>query len=151
MSVIRHIKIIKYWLKIISGKKTNYVCSVYNHSVQSADFDKVSSWANSVKQLLCSTGFGEVWYNQGVGNENAFISVFKCQMFDIFKQNWKARLNEMSKSRFYKISKPHFTTSNYLDIVGVKCHRIALARLVMSSHPFITCRVRVMVPASNTI
>ena len=36
-----------------------------------------SSWAKSEKSLLDNLGFGHVWIEQGVGNINMFLRIFK--------------------------------------------------------------------------
>ena len=35
-----------------------------------------------VKELLLRQGFGEVWYNQGVGDENKFLRTFFQRLKD---------------------------------------------------------------------
>ena len=78
--------------------------------------------------------FGEVWYNQGVGNIGAFIKVFKFTLNDVYKQNWSGIINNSPKCRFYKEIKPFHQPSEYLSIVVPQNHRIAMTRLLVSSH-----------------
>ena len=42
------------------------------------------NWVSDVKQLLCSIGFGDVWYNQGVIDQTGFLCVIKQRLFDIY-------------------------------------------------------------------
>ena len=51
----------------------------------------IVNWASLVKHLLLSLGFYEVWLAQGVGNYNAFITIFKQRLTDTFIQNWHSR------------------------------------------------------------
>ena len=43
-----------------------------------------TSLAKSVRQLLQSIGFNNVWMNQGVGNVNLFIRTLKERLNDNF-------------------------------------------------------------------
>ena len=92
------------------------------------------SWARNVRNLLCSNGFGEAWYNQGVGSTEAFIKVFKLTLSDVYKQDWYAIVNNSPKCRFYKEIKPFHHLSDYLSIVVPQNHRTAMTRLLVSSH-----------------
>ena len=88
----------------------------------------------SVRTLILSTGFGEAWYNQGVGDCEVFLQLFKTRLSDNFTQDWHARLAQSSRARFYRAIKERYTFSLYLDVVLPKQHRMALTRLVASSH-----------------
>jgi hypothetical protein len=92
------------------------------------------SWVKSVRTLLCTTGFGEAWFNQGVGDQITFLKLFKARCIDIFKQNWQSELTESSRARFYRAIRHTFGFSNYLNCVTIKSHRVALTRLIVSSH-----------------
>ena len=58
------------------------------------------NWVSLVRHLLISLGFYQVWLNQGVGNINIFILVFKQRLTDIFIQNWQERLESSSRASF---------------------------------------------------
>lgn len=133
LQMTRYGRIIRYWLNIVTGKKSLYVCLVYREAVAQADRNK-SSWALNVKSLLCSIGLGEAWYNQGVGDPDIFIRLFKQRLRDIFTQDWRSRLESSPRARFYRDIKENFGLSFYLDNVTVKQHRVSLARLLVSSH-----------------
>ena len=134
IQVIRHIKIIKYWLNIVHGNKSYYVSYLYQHSVADARFDVKTSWASSVKSLLLSIGFGDVWYNQGLGDIAAFVNLLKQRLFDMYRQNVMMNLGESSRARFYRAVRQTHLYQPYLNIIPVKSHRIALTRLITSSH-----------------
>ena len=134
MYTVRYVRIIKYWLNIIHGKKSLYVNKAYIDSMNMADSSNKPTWARSVKNLLCTTGFAEVWFNQGVPDIGSFISLFKQRITDMFIQNWRGQLDNSSRARFYRTIKPEFSTSKYLDLVECKSHRIALTRFITSSH-----------------
>ena len=76
------------------------------------------NWASLLKHLLSSLGFHEVWIHQGVGNYGAFISLLKQRLTDTFIQNWRARLEEFTRERFYKLFAV-FKMQPYLEKVNV--------------------------------
>ena len=91
------------------------------------------SWAKSVKTMLENLGFSHVWLLQGVGNINAFMSIFKQRITDNFVQNWSEQLENSTRATTYKlISDFHFKTN--LDFITVRKFRYALTRLRVSSH-----------------
>ena len=132
--IIRYIRIIKYWLNIVTCKKSLYVGALYYDALNGIDNHSGDSWIKSVRSLLCNHGFGEVWYNQGVGDPDLFMKLFRGQCFDIFKQNWQEQLKESPRARFYRAIKTSHFFSPYLKNINVKSHRIALTRLLVSSH-----------------
>ena len=134
LQIRRFVRIVKYWLNIVIGLKSHLVNICYSACVRTLDVNTKPNWARSVRHLLCSNGFGEVWYNQGVGNIEAFIQVFKNTLRDIYKQDWNATVTISPKCRFYKCIKPFHQPSEYLSIVVPQSHRTAMTRLLVSSH-----------------
>ena len=55
-----------------------------------------------LQHLLSSLGFYEVWLAQGVGNVNAFVRVFEQRLRDNNVQNWNSRVENSSRSTFFK-------------------------------------------------
>ena len=78
-------------------------------------------------------GFNEVWINQGVGNRNAFLQIFKQRLSDSFLQDWNSRLIESSRANFYSLFSS-FEHQIYLDCVKVKKFRISMTKLRVASH-----------------
>ena len=93
-----------------------------------------SNWVYNVKRLLCSSGFGDVWYSQGTTNPTRFYQIFKHRQIDMFRQEWSYRLSESTRARFFSVIVPRHGFCDFLDKVNVKSHRIALTRLIASSH-----------------
>ena len=75
MIVVRHMRIIKYWLNIVMGNKSPYVAGLYHFFMRQVDINNKPSWVRSVKTLLSRTGFGDVWVNQGVGDIDIFMNI----------------------------------------------------------------------------
>lgn len=91
------------------------------------------NWAYLVRDLLSRMGFNDVWLNQGDGNLDVFLSLFKQRLTDNFVQNWHERLSISSRANFY-ITVADFRPKMYLESVNVLKFRTALARLRVSSH-----------------
>ena len=78
-------------------------------------------------------GFHEVLVNQGVGNKNAFLQIFKQRVPDSFLQDLNSRLPESSRAK-KNLLFSRFEHPIYLDCVKVKKFRVAMTKLRVSSH-----------------
>ena len=134
MIIHRYTRIIKYWLKIVTGNKCTFVNAVYQDGLRNIEDTQKYSWCKSMRTLLFELGFGDVWYNQGVADIDVFIACFQQRVYDIYKQGWRSRIDESTRASFYRVYKSEFGFSHHLDVVCVKSHRVALSRLIMSSH-----------------
>ena len=87
-------------------------------------------WVNYLKAVLEQNGFGDVWLQQGVGDRDIFLTVFKQRLLDIFRQNWGERLSMSvsmsSRAVFYRSVKENWEFSEYLETVQVTEHRKAV-------------------------
>ena len=96
--------IIAYWFKILETQETKYIKFAYQLMLNDIENKPTCvNWASKVKFLLSSLGFNEVWINQGVGNRNAFLQIFKQRLSDSFLQDWNSRLTESSRANFYSL------------------------------------------------
>ena len=134
MSTIRQIRIIKYWLRIVSGKKSQIINIVYNATLSRLNNVNVVNWASNVRDLLCTTGYGDIWVNQGATDPDGFLVAFKCRLHDVYSQQWCGRLYDSPRARFFREIMPNRKFSELMDVITVKKHRIALTRLICSSH-----------------
>ena len=100
MYLSRQLRIVKYWLKIVSGQKSMYVNVVYNSCLERIDKNSTSNWAYNVKQLLFRYGFGNVWGSQGVDDPDVFYNEFRTRLMHIFAQEWKSRLADSTRAVF---------------------------------------------------
>ena len=87
------------------------------------------NWAHLVTDLLSRLWFCHVCLNQGVGNVNALLNLFKQRV----TQNWHERLSNSSRAIFYK-NIADFKRKSYLNSIKVLKFRNSLARLRVSSH-----------------
>ena len=97
------------------------------------DYPNKINWAYLVRDLLSKMGFYHVWLNQGVGNINAFLNLFKLRLTDKFTQTWHERLSNSSRANFYTHI-ADLRPKAYLNSVKVLKFRNSLARLRVSSH-----------------
>ena len=100
------------------GNKYPYVAGLYHFFMRQVDINNKPSWVRSVKTLLSRKGFGDVWVNQGVGDIDIFMNIFKQRLIDTFRQEWHGRLQESSRARFYRVVKPQHQLSKYLQCHG---------------------------------
>ena len=84
--------------------------------------------------IMFESGFGEAWYNQGVGDVNLFCMMFKTWLLDMYQQDWHSRLRASTRASFYRSFNDQIQFRSYLDDVYSKMYRVALTRLVISSH-----------------
>ena len=91
----RYFNIIKYWFKFLKTPENKYIKLIYNLMINDLEeLPNKTNWASLVRQLLMFLGFYEVWLAQGVGNIDAFLSVFKQRLDDTFMQNWRERIDD---------------------------------------------------------
>ena len=126
--------IIKYWFKVLTCEDGKYIMYIYKMMLSDliGRPNKVN-WAYLVKDLLSRMGFYEVWMNQGVGNIELFLKLFKQRITDNFLQNWNERLRNSSRASFY-VTIAEFNPKSYLNSIKVLKFRTALARVRVSSH-----------------
>lgn len=114
--------------------ENKYIKLMYNTMLNDlAELPNKTNWASLVRHLLMSLGFYEAWLNQGVGNVNIFLSLFKQRLADTFMQNWRERLDMSTRATFYK-SFANFQFQPYLDELNVFKYIQAFSKLRMSAH-----------------
>lgn len=134
MRTNRLLIIIKYWFKVIASEDTKFIKCVYKMMLNDAeDHPTKINWAILVRNLLSELGFYEVWVQQGVGNYNLFLSLLKQRLTDTFVQNHNARVQTLSRARFFNLFSS-FQWQDYLNIIKVPKYRNALIRFRLSSH-----------------
>ena len=131
----RYKRIVKYWLHITQTNECKYVKMIYNIMYQKSIVNmNTVNWVTNVRDLLNTSGFGEVWLNQHVGNPDLFLKIFTIRLQDMYKQNWSTKLSNSSSARSYFIFKDMFLYSDYLDTIKFERWRIAFTRLRTNNH-----------------
>lgn len=108
-------RVINYWFKLLSSDPATFLYQSYEAQYNLAENNK-DCWALKVKKLLFSTGYGEVWYQQGVGNTNAFIFDFKMRLNDMDRQDWHDHVTKYGTLRTYRNFKNELKFEDYLDL-----------------------------------
>ena len=73
---------VKYWLTIVQDKSKRLRNSLY-HVLKNLDDVGKQTWASEIKGLLYRNGFGHAWVNQGVGDVEHFLALYKQRLVDI--------------------------------------------------------------------
>ena len=93
MYVDYHFRAVKYWCKLIMSERERYISKCYLLMVKH-DASGRHNWASDMRILLCSHGFGHIWYEQSVGDLKQFLYIFKQRLKDISRQEWFSRAND---------------------------------------------------------
>ena len=133
MKTKRLLRIIKYWLKILTLNENVLVKKVYEAMRREAD-EGVVNWASLLRDKLMSLGFGEVWYVQKVYNNVLFINNVKIRINDVYYQELHATLEGLSRGRTYLYFNENLALSSYLEDVNIDKYRIALSKFRLSNH-----------------
>ena len=91
MYVHYHYRAIKYWCKLIESHPNRYINKCYTLLYQLDQSDR-HNWASDLRVLICSLGFGHVWYQQSVGDVKYFLLKIKQRLLDISRQEWHAKV-----------------------------------------------------------
>ena len=81
--VERHLRIIKYWLKICMSNENKYIKHVYNllRADVQANPNQVF-WTSLVRDLLCNLGMQYAWLERSVGNVSIFLNLIRQRLTD---------------------------------------------------------------------
>jgi len=128
------VAIIKFWLNILRSKRQKYTFIMYQKMVDATNHNNnVINWASQVRDLLNNLGYGQVWLDQAVFNENWLIRSIEQRLKDQYMQSWLNFIDNSSKATLYKSFKNTFSIESYL-ITLPKHLRMGLSRLRCSSH-----------------
>ena len=116
---------------------------VYHHVLQQS---YLGEWLSHVKNILCINGFGKVWIDQGVTNQNRFLKALEERCHDIYAQQCLSEIHESNRCRMYKEVKLSFSVSFYVGLNIHKYLRIYFTKLKLSCHKFLVERSRWVKP-----
>ena len=108
------------------------------------------TWVTLFKEMLFQYGFGYVWEQQSVQNENVFLRIFEQRLKDTFLQDWDAQVRSTSDYRLFKKIKDSFKFESYLNSDN-RIFRIAITKVRLSSHLFFIERERWGRPKINAV
>ena len=124
---------VKYWLTIVQDKSKRLRNSLY-YVLKNLDDVGKQTWASEIKGLLYRNGFGHVWVNQGVGDVEHFLALYKQRLVDISTQEWHSDITENRKLDTYILYKSELSFETYLSIDIMPKHRISLSRFRCVNH-----------------
>jgi len=121
----RIICVLKYWFKILQSDDVKYIKIVYDMLLHDHDiYPEKKSWVKSLRDVLDSLGFSDVWFFQGVGDIKIFLSVAKQRISDMFLQTWSSEMENTTRGRIYRLFSS-FQFQPYLNLVNVLKFRMA--------------------------
>ena len=91
MYVHYHHRAIKYWCKLLTTDENRYIRKCYK-LLHQLDSSGRHNWASDLRILICSIGFGHVWYEQSIGDVKCFLSMVKQRLEDVSRQEWHAKV-----------------------------------------------------------
>ena len=100
------------------------------------------TWASSVCYVLYKYDFGDVWVNQGVGDEKAFLKEFKERVLSLYRQEWDNSVRTKERFTFYSTFKSSLSLAPYLNQLKHIKARNFLIRLRLGVSPPRTHKLR---------
>ena len=139
----RKIRVIKYWLKILSLSDQNPVKQMYNVLLSELSTnDRTVNWASLVRDLLCEAGFGYIWFSQNSSNKSKFINELTFRLKCSFEQKLNTVIDtDLSKNRLFRHLNQEHSFKEYLNFLD-KHKIIALTKIRLCSHNFLIERGR---------
>ena len=92
------------------------------------------TWATHIKQVLFQFGFGYAWLANEVGDTIAFTKLFKIRVVDCAIQNLNEKVNNSSKTLYYRNFKTLLDVERYLSIDLPYLYKRALSDFRCSGH-----------------
>ena len=112
------VRAVKYWLRLLLMDEDRLPKKAYAMSLGMAD-NNVSCWALRIRSILCTYGFGEIWYNQGVGDKTQFLKLFRRRLDDCYKQNWASYVTNSNRLHKFALFKNQHYAETYIDDIPV--------------------------------
>ncbi len=135
-----------YWFKILNSDPKKLIYTVYSDMLSNP---YTNSWLSHVKDILCTSGFGFVWEEQGVTNQKMFLETFEQRCKDMHAQQCLADIEISSKCKFYSSIKLQYGPDMYMDISVSRNIRRYYTKLRLSSHKLLVERGRWTKPKIN--
>ena len=92
--------------------------------------------------MLYKYGFCDVWVNQGVGNEKAFLKEFKERVLSLYRQDWENNLRTKERYSVYSTFMSSLSLSAYPNELKHVKARNFLIRLRLSVSPLRARKLR---------
>lgn len=135
LAIIRKIKMVKYWIKIINQNDSSLLKNTYMMLKEDADRNRNyngKNWASQIKTILQQHGLEYVWQQQ-FDIDIPFCTI-KQRIVDIYLQKWYADINNSTRLQTYCVFKHTFESEKYLNVITENKYKVALSRFRISSH-----------------
>ena len=109
-----YVNVIKFWFKILHSPANSLLRSCYDMLVEHANAGR-RNWAYDVRHLLYRQGFGNIWEQQMIENEQDFLAEFNDRLQSSYVQEWNGIKSETSKLSLYNLYKSTFVREMYLS------------------------------------
>ena len=132
----RHIRMIKYFLKIYTSKSENCILkAILQDQIRNIQLNKsIKNWASNICEILQSAGLNEVWLFPESVSINVLVPLLRCRLRDIYITNWRTGLEMSSSLNIFREIKITFERSDYIDVLENTKYRNSLAKLRLASH-----------------
>ena len=126
MIIERHVRIIKYWIKLNSNESVKIILrTVYRSMVESLSKGSVNR-LSKVKYLLESNGFADVWIYPTSMKANHFIPVLRHGLMDTYITKLREGMGACSSLSLYRNLKADYRPAPYLYRVLNRKYRNAI-------------------------
>ena len=139
--ILTAVRCIKFWLRILRLPEERLTKKAYNMLIHLQENGK-KTWTFHVMQLICTNGFGEVWFQQGVGDAGAFLRCFRQRLVDQYTQGWATDIETKERFEFYSSFKRIFQSEKYIDYQQKRCFRDSYVQFRLGISPIRVHRMR---------
>ena len=136
-----YVKCIKFWLHILKMPPCCLPFKVYKMLLHLHEQNR-RTWASSVCCVLYKYDFDDVWVNQGVGDEKAFLKEFNERVLSLYSQEWDNSIRTKERCTVYSTFKSSSSLAPYLNELKHIKARNFLIRLRLSVSPLRTHKLR---------
>ena len=120
--VIRKIRMINYWIKLLSLGKYCTKKNLYDAETRCGSLIMGQTGLFRLNHLLDKLGLTYVWLRQG--DITIPFSLTKQRILDLYKQTWYAEINNSNRLLMYSRFKHELDFENYLDFISEKNIRL---------------------------
>ena len=97
------LRCVKYWLRILGMDSKRYPKKVYEMMIHTNNSN--DCWAKRIKNILCDYYFEDVWREQRVPCENAFLKELKHRLVCRYAECWSTALYTSRRYSFFRMFK----------------------------------------------
>ena len=120
------VRALKYWYKTIKLEGNRLPRQAFERELKEPN--KPKNWAESIKQLLFTNGYGYIWENRGTEFMKAFFRSFKQRLVDQFWQGWQEKIQTKPRYDVYRTIKDNHSREHYIESITITKFRKVYAR-----------------------